>query len=264
MVTIHDLAERRSTVTRVLASVAGLLVLAHVGWQSVKYWTGHDYVFGLIKFFHLDEERNLPATFSALLLLSAASLLTFITVHERRKGSRDVARWAILAIGFAYMAIDEFGHIHEQLILPGRRLLGDRTLGVFYYAWVIPAIAVVVVLAGYFRGFMLRLPTRTRFAFTLAAVLFVGGALGFEMFEGRHDELYGERNLAYMALVTVEEGLEMAGVIVFIDALLRYIVDQRLGLTSALPQAVSAIPRPGSVPEPLPAASPPTDPGPVN
>lgn len=244
MITIHALARRRPDVTRVLASVAGLLVLAHVGWQSVKYWTGHDYVFGLIKLFHLDEEWNIPATFSALLLLSAASLLTFIAVHERRNGSGDVARWAVLAIGFAYMAIDEFGHIHEQLILPGRRLLGDRTLGVFYYAWVIPALAIVLVLAAYFLGFVLRLPARTRFAFILAAVLYVGGALGFEMFEGRLDELYGERNLAYMALVTVEEGLEMAGVIVFIDALLRYILDQRLGPTGMPLHAASAIPRP--------------------
>ena len=36
-------------------------------------------------------------------------------------------------------------------------------------------------------------------------MLFVGGAIGFEMLEGRHDILQGERNLTYMAYVTMRK-----------------------------------------------------------
>lgn len=223
MTTIQLLARRRSTVTRALSVATALLVMTHIGWQLFKHWTGHDYVRGLIKLFHLDEERNVPTLFSTLLLLTAAALLIWIRRQAKLQGSRDVGKWTVLAIGFVYIAIDEFGHIHEQLILPGRELLGDGAPGIFHYAWVVPATAIVLGLTVYFLGFLLRLPAPTRLGFIVGGVLFVGGAIGFEMLEGRHDKLYGEHNLTYMVYVTIEETLEMVGVIVFIHALLHYI-----------------------------------------
>ena len=226
MMAIQRLVQRRSAVTRGLGVTAALLVLIHIGFQLVKYWTGHDHIFGLINLFHLDKERNIPTTFSTLLLLSAAALLWFIRTHEKAQGSRDVSKWTVLAIGFVYMAMDEFGHIHELLIVRGQHLLGDRALGIFYYAWVIPAIVLVLVLAVFFIGFLRRLPARTGLVFSVAAMLFIGGAIGIEMLEGRHDELYGEQDLTYIVYVIVEESLEMAGVIVFIHALLQYIADR--------------------------------------
>lgn len=229
---VRQLAQRRTAITAALATMTALLVVSHVGWQLFKYWTGHDYVRGLIKLFHLDEERNIPTLFSTLLLLAAAALLAWTRHQEKLQGSRDAAKWTVLALGFTYIAIDEFGHIHENLILPGRELLGDGAPNIFHYAWVIPATAIVLGLAAYFLGFLLRLPAATRLGFIVAGVLFVGGAIGFEMLEGRHDTLYGERNLTYMAYVTIEETLEMAGVIVFIHALLHYI-DQHVPMRSA-------------------------------
>ena len=250
MPSIHLLAGHRPKVAGALAAAAALLVMIHVGWQLFAYWTGHDYVFGLIKLFHLDEERNVPALFSTLLLLSAAALLFHIRHHENRRGSRDAAKWTVLAIGFVYIAIDEFGHIHELLIVPGRELLGERSLGPFYYAWVIPATAIVLVLAAYFLGFLLRLPGPIRLGFIVGGVLFVGGAIGFEMLEGRHDELYGEQSLTYRAYVTLEDSLEMAGVIVFIHALLRYI-DEYLAVAPGAGSSTQRAPAPA---RPVPAA----------
>jgi len=231
MLPIQRLAKHRVTITCALATAAALLVMIHIGWQLVNYY-GDGQLLGPLMRFHLDKERNIPTLFSTLLLLSAAALLFHIRHHERMQRSRDAAKWTVLAIGFLYIAIDEFGHIHELLIRPGQELLGDRSLGLFYYTWVIPAIAILLVLAVYFLGFLLRLPARTRMAFIIGGTLFVGGSIGFEMLEGRHDELHGERNLTYMAYVTIEEALEMTGVIVFINALLHYI-DQHIPVRSA-------------------------------
>lgn len=226
MQVIHELVEHRRTITLTLATIAVLLVMAHVGWQLFTFFTGHDYVFGLIKLFHLDEEWNIPALFSAILLISAAMLLSFIAVREKQSASQDWPKWMVLAIGFVYMAIDEFGHLHEQLILPGRALLGDRSLGLLYYAWVVPAMLIVLALGIFFLGFLRRLPPWTMRAFLLAGAMFVGGAVGVEMLEGRHDLLYGERNATYQMYVTIEEAMEMLGVVVFIGALLRYIAEK--------------------------------------
>ena len=68
MPSIHLSAGHRSMVAGALVAAAALLVMIHVGWQLFAYWTGHDYVFGLIKLFHPDEERNVPVLFSTLLL----------------------------------------------------------------------------------------------------------------------------------------------------------------------------------------------------
>jgi hypothetical protein len=59
----------------------------------------------------------------------------------------------------------------------------------------------------------------------IAAALYIGGAVGLELVGGRYAEMHGLKNLTYSMIATAEETLEMAGVIVFIYALLRYIAD---------------------------------------
>jgi hypothetical protein len=96
------------------------------------------------------------------------------------------------------------------------RLLGGNNLGIFYYAWVIPGIALVFFLGCYFYSFLLRLPTKTRLRFLISAILYLGGCIGFELIGGKYTELYGDQSLTYALITTVEESLEMSGLIVFI------------------------------------------------
>jgi hypothetical protein len=106
-----------------------------------------------------------------------------------------------------------------------RSLLGAGELGIFYYAWVVPAFALIVVLGFFFLRFAFWLPVKTRTSFFLAAFLFVGGAIGIELIGGWFDEVYGYDNLSYNLISTVEESFEMAGLIVFIRALVEYTGD---------------------------------------
>jgi hypothetical protein len=224
-VAINQIRLNPSAVARALGAVAFLLVLASIGGQLIKYLLGHEHVYGLVRLFYVDEEQNIPTLFSVIQLLCAALLLTVITVLKKEEKDPDVSRWAILAFGFLFMAADEAWSIHEKLVTPVRGLLGDGSLGIFYFAWVIPGITVVFVLTLFFLRFLLRLPAKARFTFMIAAILFIGGALGLELVGGRYDELHGQTNLTYSMIATVEESLEMAGVIVFIYALLKYIAD---------------------------------------
>ena len=226
MQTIYRLAQYRPAILRVLLAVTALLVVASTVGQLVKYRVGNDDLAGLIRLFYVSSERNVPTFYSSLLLLFAASLLALIVVDHRRREVRDVFRWTVLAIGFLYLAVDEaYGFLHERLRDPMRALLGGTDLGIFYYAWVIPGAAVVLVLAVYFLGFLRRLPAKTRVAFVAAAALYVGGAIGIELFEGRYAEVHGTLNLTFVLYATVEESLEMAGALLFIHALLQYIAE---------------------------------------
>ena len=223
MSTLQALAERRSAVAIRMFMVVALLLVANVVLQWIRYRTGHDYMFGLVRLFDVDEEANLPTLFSTLLLFSAGVLLALISRAEKAEGGRDSRRWAILSIVFLFLTVDEAAMLHELFNVPGQEILGRQSPGIFYYAWVIPYSVLVLALGAYFIGFFLRLPPAIRVRFIVAAALFIGGSIGLELIEGVQDKTYGENNMTYELLTTLEEGMEMAGVIVFIHALLQYV-----------------------------------------
>lgn len=219
-----------SRITVILAAVASSLVLLSLISQFLRYGLGHDYVYGLLpiteQLFHVDLEQNISTLFSVTLLLCSGSLLVLMALLKRQRRDPDISKWMILAGGFFYLATDEGWSLHEKLIEPVRGLLGHGDLGIFYFAWIIPAMAGVALLGLLFLGFLARLPSSTRWSFITAGALYLGGAIGIEMLGGRHAELHGFENLSYQLFAHLEESLEMAGVILFIHALLRYLAEQ--------------------------------------
>lgn len=227
VLTIPYISLNPSSVANILVVVTLLLILASTTALLADYLTGNtsNLVRKLVKFFYVDLELNAPTFFSTLLLLFASMLLALVSVLKRSENAAYAWQWAILAFGFLLMAFDETVAAHERLIEPMRSILGEENLGILYYAWVVPAIALVLFLAIFFLKFWLSLPAKTRLYFFVAACLYVGAAIGLELAEGKHSEIYGMDNLTYITLVTIEEGLEMGSVILFIWALLKYSAD---------------------------------------
>ena len=221
------------TVARLLGATAFFLVLASIGGQLAKFFLGFA-VNKYLRLFDLSLEMNIPTFFSILLLISASLLLAIIAVLNYKQKNIDVSKWVILSFGFLFMAYDEGFQVHENLVGIVRPLLGDGKLGFFYYAWVVPAIPFVFVLALFFYKFLQRLPTTTRLIFVIAASVYLSGCIGFELIGGRYDELYGYgryhilygyENFTYNMISTVEESLEMAGLIIFLYGLLVYLAE---------------------------------------
>lgn len=200
----------------------GAAALAMVSLTLASYWvySQREYVTGFA-LLSLDKEQSVPALFSTFLLFAAAAVLAFIALIER--GTRDWRKWQLLALGFAAMALDESLALHERIIEPMRNLLGGGRLGIFYFAWVIPALGMVAMLGVYFLPFLLRLPRRTMIPLMVSAGLYLGGALGVELIEGWWREDHGYRSLGFHLLVTLEESMEMAGTILLIHTLLRHV-----------------------------------------
>jgi len=67
------------------------------------------------------------------------------------------------------------------------------------------------------------LPAQTRWLFILSGCIFVGGAVGVEMSTDWYADEDLLNTLAYNLWNTVEEGMEMAGVVLLIHALLKYV-----------------------------------------
>ncbi|MDH2328103.1 hypothetical protein QCN27_14625 [Cereibacter sp. SYSU M97828] len=197
-----------------------LLVLSLCG-TAMTYRSTNATLHQIADLLLFEEERNLPTLLNFVLLLANMGALAVVAACGF--GGRDRWRWHWLALsaGFLLLAYDEAAQVHEGL----NKLVGSvvETGGFLAFAWVIPGAAVVVVLAIAFSRFLLALPRRSTALFVLSAAIYLGGALGVEMIGARLWAAQGWDNVAYSLLATLEETLEMGGLIVFLHAVLMFL-----------------------------------------
>jgi hypothetical protein len=204
-----------------LSSIAIFLVVAHLITIGMPYLLGgfeHGLVRVLFSLFFMDGEGNLPAIFSTWLFLINAMLFLIVWQAAGLAGdSRKI--WLVLAIVFVFLALDESISIHERLIDPLRLAL--NATGIFYYAWIIPYGIGVVLLAIVAIPVFWRLQKKIRFFFGLSASSYLFAAIGLEMISGKYLVMRNEnKDIVWVLMVTLEEILEMAGLIILVYALL--------------------------------------------
>jgi len=209
-----------------LEAISFILALVSLSVRYLKYKAPVDNMASLISVVDMDTELSIPSIFSFILLSVAAALLVLIAAHMKKAQARHAAQWYVLAAGFAFMAFDEGASIHELLMAPMGRLLGGSQPGIFYFTWIVPALAGIALLGLFFVRFIIDLPAKTKRAFLLAAALYLGGAVGFEMLGGELASVEGMKNFNFCIVATIEELLELSGTIVFLSALLAYIREQ--------------------------------------
>ena len=192
-------------------------ILTQIGTFFLNQYSGAGYSGRL---FDLNEESNIPTFYSAFNLAICSILLAVITCKKQRINSRYTNHWKFLSAFFLLLSVDEIAMIHELLSVLRRPL---NASGFLYFTWVIPAGLFVLIFTVTFSSFLKSLPKKIRNLFILAGIFYVGGAIGIEMISAYHAELHGENNLIYKVITTVEESLEMMGVLVFIYSLLFYL-----------------------------------------
>jgi len=219
-----------------LALVFGLmvaaLVSAHVVIQTIRFATGDKFLFGLVPLFSIGSDGNFPTFYSAFAILFCALLLTLIAIASRKDRCLGIGYWYGMAVVFLFLSVDEMLMLHERATEPLRTMFDAS--GLFYYAWVLPYGIGVLVFAAIYARFLFRLRRRTRVLFLTAGTIYVLGAIGVEMLSGVYFESHGGGNPIYIALQTVEEALEMSGIVIFIYALADYLDYQFDGLRVVL------------------------------
>lgn len=218
-------------IVKYLVIIAIFFTVVSTGIQISKYVFDHreDWM----DLFNLDRELNFPTWYSALSLGFCGVLLRIIALGKKQQGDRYASDWRLLAVIFGFMAIDEVISIHEILIIP--EVSEALNLPWFLHSmWVIPGTAFVLWFARRFAQFVRHLPPKSRRQFISAACLYIGGALVMEMIGSHFAEAIGQQHILYAAIATVEEVLEMSGVILFIHALLFYLSQWTSRLTLQL------------------------------
>lgn len=213
-----DLTER-SLLAALLVADALLLVL-HLVSQWLRFY-GQDAFgrsFEATELLNLDAEVSLPTWWQQLTLAVAALLAFVIARAPDGSPTSDRPYWVGLGTIFLLVSIDEGTEVHERLIAPMRSTF-DITGGPFWFAWLIPGLGLFVVFALVYVRFWFRLPAPVRFRLGLAGVLYLTGAVGFEMIGGIYESSRGIQDFGYSLVIACEEGFELLGQTVLVVAL---------------------------------------------
>ncbi len=193
--------------------------------QYAKFGLGRGRLWGLTTLFDLNGENCIPSWYESGLFLICALLLYAVSISEKKIAQKPSRAWVGLAWIFVYLSLDETASIHEMTIEPLRHLLGINS-GYFYYAWVIPAFFVVIILCWVFWKFFWSLPVLYRIRFFMAGSVFIAGALFTELLGANIASKIGSENVTYSLLVWIEESCEMLGLLIFISSLLNWLEPQ--------------------------------------
>ncbi len=182
---------------------------------------------------NLNRESTLATWFAAALLTTVAVLsILSAAVSPDPKERRG---WIVLALGVAYLAIDEVSLIHERLPMLFR-LEGDFAT----HAWLIPAIPIVVIALLVMARFLRHLPAYMRPVLLLGLAVFAAGAVVIEGLTGFIGDGLGGPWWAkrfFPASVALEESLEFIGVIIVVAGIVAHL--DRIGLFTRPEPAVS-------------------------
>lgn len=206
--------------TKGLALVALSLIGISLIGRIIDHFLSDSHLLGRTRLFDVNTELNVPTWYSSAMLLLCSLLLAVIAVARHQERRRYVAHWRGLAIIFLLLSIDEVASLHERTI-PRLRAALNAT-GFLYSTWVVLGAAFVLCVLLLYLRFLGHLPQKTRRLFLLAGSVYVGGAIGVELLHGYWLDFYG-KDMVYDLIASVEEMLEMLGIVTFIYALLSYI-----------------------------------------
>ncbi|MDT8428316.1 MAG: hypothetical protein RQ757_06080 [Pseudomonadales bacterium] len=205
----YTLPLRRRKLVLLLSLCSIILLGIHSG-LTLYHYLVDELPWLLRQLFDVDEENNIPTWYSSIALFLAALLLLLLA--SEKKATRDPFSiyWLGLSAGFLLLSLDEMAGLHESLN------------SVTESSWAVYGAGLVIIVAIAYLRFLYHLPTRTAVQFILSGAVFLGGAIGVELYTEPY--LYNDAldTLAYNLWTPVEEGMEMFGVILFINALLTY------------------------------------------
>ena len=219
-----------ASIIRFLSIIAALLILLNSIMLIVYFYIGDSNIFDFVQMIDLDQEANLPTVFSSAILLIAAFLFYLLGQKSKSLQDNQYPYWLGLSIVFTFLGLDEGATIHETL--------GDMTEkyvdanGYLHYPWVISYTILVTILGFLYFRFFFNMERKLFWSFMKAAAIFLTGAIGFELLGAKEASLHSSDTMLYCYYYTIEESLEMFGVIYLISILLKLLEKETLAITT--------------------------------
>ncbi len=190
--------------------------------ENVLLGQKSDLVISFLDLFSVNAEETIPTWYATLLLFFSAVILGVITAVKHQHHDPYTRYWTGLTLIFLYLSLDEGAVIHELFSDPLQTAF--NTDGYLAFGWILLFVPLLLLFVLFYLRFLFHLPPRIRNLFILAGAFFVGGAVVVEAISANRWSTDGGVTFPYLAIATVEELLEMWGVVLFIYALLSYMV----------------------------------------
>lgn len=176
--------------------------------------------------FNFEKEKTVPTYFSVVILFLASQtfLIIRLLIGNTAISSYIKHYWTQMSAIFILLSMDEVLMLHERLSNFTKTFIPVERTGFFKYSWVVPMIGLLLVFGLYSIKFLMSIPPKLRNGYIIAGSMFVFGAVGLEMLSGKIDTLnMGRDSLLYLFVMTIEESLEMTGIILLLYFNLNYI-----------------------------------------
>lgn len=180
------------------------------------------YVDRIVEWIDVNREGSIPTWYATITLASCAALLGIIALDAARRRKQYPFHWAALGLIFALLSLEEILGIHSEATGRLRELVSITDGPGYAIALALIGLVGLAIVALLFGRFYLHLPSRWRTWFTIAAVVYAIGVFASDAVGDYLITAAGEPTLAYDVVLTVEEALEMTGVLIFIVMLLEY------------------------------------------
>ena len=168
--------------------------------------------------FNIDQEANIPTWFTAGVAFYLAMMASIIASAVKSQGKSAWA-WRGIALMSIYISMDELAGFHELAIDPIRD--NWEISPWLYQSWIIPAMALVVLISIIYSRFVWKLPMYFKFYLLLGGLIYLTGAIGVESIGGFVLTTQG-LNDWYVQLAHIEEFLEMMGLIIILYSMVEY------------------------------------------
>lgn len=231
----------------ILFGILGVLLAVHLC-VHIGHLSFGKPLYSITKLFDMDNEGNIPAFFNSMLFVVGAFFFYLIWLTQPKPRSKP---WLIMAFIFLFLAVDEGTSIHEKLMLPMLRLMNGGELGELgemgwlFYAWIIPYGIAATFLGVTLLPWLLKLDKKVRLGLIFSGFVYVSGAIFMESWSGKIADgmqvnaasggdlpwlpcevyeaggCYLYNDVRYIALYTIEEVLEMTGLILCIGVLFK-------------------------------------------
>lgn len=166
--------------------------------------------------FDLEENESFAGYFTAMILIFAGLSVLYHAREARAEGRYMRVLWVLLGIALCLLSLEKFLGLHrkfgELIDLP----------------WIALGVPVAIVIAIAYVPFLIRLPATVRNLFILAGALFLIGSIGVDFATGWFPEMAARDpcgdhivTFGYRVTAAIETGLEMSGIVLFIQAMLK-------------------------------------------
>ena len=217
----HELKPKRILIFFIALTV--LLAIAHMVSYHYAYFVDRKY-HHFYEWFNMGSEDSIPSLiilFQWVIIVVLLSTIALIKISKKE----SYIFWIFLTLVFLFLTFDEGLSIHEKLINTSASWTSTKNL--LYLAWIIPYTVGTFIFVLISAWFLIKLNRRTRYLFIFSGIVFLIGAIGFELVENHY--YYGFltkrfiKRVAFQLSVMFGEAFEMFGLSIFIYSLIDFI-----------------------------------------